>query len=109
MAHAISLTDGTTTVNLFDLAATFVVADGWALGSDAGAGGADEEVGESINLLLMGANGTAIQTIARNIERLLMGARRREGTGVGERVYLTAQLDGMSEVRRTPVPAPMRP
>lgn len=98
MAHAINLTDGTTTINLYDFAGTFAVDEGWAL-----AGGGDQtvEVGESIGLLIQGANGTAIQTAVRGIERLIEGARRWEQTGVGARVYLTAQLDGMSEVRRT--------
>lgn len=98
MAHAISLTDGTNTVNLYDFAATFVVAEGWAL---AGGGDPDAEVGESVGLLIQGASGAAIVTAVRGIERLIEGARRWERTGIGPRVYLTAQLDGLSEVRRT--------
>lgn len=100
MAHALTLTDGTTTVDLYDLSATFVLADGWAL---AGGGDPEAEVGETINLLVQGASGSAVQTAIRGIERLVEAARRRTRSGIGARVYLTAQLDGLSEVRRTEV------
>lgn len=98
MAFALTLTDGSTTANLYDLSATFAVADGWQF-----AGGGDPEtiVTETIGLLVTGANYSAVQTAIRTIERLLDGARRHTQTGIGPRVYLTAQLDGISEVRRT--------
>lgn len=97
MAHAIDLTDGTNTVNLYDFATTFVLSDGWELAGS----NVDEEIGESINLLIQGASGAAIQMIVRNIDRLLETARRWARTGVGPRVYLRLSLDGMAEVRRT--------
>lgn len=100
MAHAITLTDGTTTANLYNLGGgTFVVERGWEMAG----GGAETEVGESIDLLIVAANGAALQTAVRTIELLLDAAERRKRTGAGARVYLTVQLDGEASAWRSPV------
>ena len=100
MAHAITLTDGTTTIDLYSIANTFVISDGWAMVT---ADDPDTEVGDVINLLIQAASATAMQTVIRNINRLLDAARRRAETGVGAMVYITVQFDGISETQRTPI------
>ena len=100
MAHAITLTDGTTTIDLYSIANTFVISDGWAMVT---ADDPETEVGDVINLLIQAASATAMQTVIRNINRLLDAARRRAETGVGAMVYITVQFDGISETQRTPI------
>ena len=98
MAHAITLTDGTTTVNLFSLTGTFPTT--WSLG-------APEEdrdtIGEAIDLLIQATSIANLQTAVRQIETLLHDAVRRERTRVGARVFLTVQWDGEAQVWRSEV------
>lgn len=102
MAHAITLGDGATSVDLYALSAgTFVRAE-W----DFGAGETDEEtdsVAESIPLLLRAATVTALQDAARTMERLLDDAARRALTRMGARVFLTVQWDGEADAWRSEV------
>lgn len=101
MTHAISLTDGTLTVNLMALSATFITGAGWEMTS----GGDEELVGDSMALLVQAANAAALQTAVRNIEALLVQAAKRERTRQGRRVFLQVTLEGTSGAWRSEIVA----
>lgn len=98
MPHAISLTDGTTTVNLYNLAGAFPTSWRLAAGEEG-----DETVGEALDLLIQGASVTALQAAVRDIEKLLEAAVRRERTRVGARVFLQVKWDGEADTWRSEV------
>jgi hypothetical protein len=103
MAHAISLTDGTTTVNLYDLANTFITAEGWELATAGVGPQAEPEIADSMELLIQASSVANLQTAVRTIEGLLVSADRRQRTGLGARVFLQAQFDGEASAWRTEV------
>lgn len=103
MAHAISLTDGTTTVNLYDTAAAFVKAEGWEMATSGVGPQAEPEVSDSLELLIQASSVANLQTAVRTIEGLLVSADRRQRTGLGARVYLQVQLDGEASAWRSEV------
>lgn len=98
MTHEITLTDGTTSIALFNLLATFPTE--WLL---AAADGDAETVGEAIGLLVRAASKTALQTLVRSIDRLLDDAARRTRTQAGARVFLTVKWDGEADTWRSEV------
>lgn len=99
MAHTISLTDGTTTVQLNSGNAVLEYPFYAPNGDEIRLG----EVTETLNLLIIGGNLTTIQAIARSIETLLESARRRRLTGTGPRVYIQVQLSGDGTTKRSEV------
>lgn len=103
MAHTIQLSDGSTTVNLYDTSSVFV--RGWELMSGGSQLDSDESysLGETLELLIRGANAAAIQSSVSSIERLLEAARRFQFTGVGRKVYLNVQWDGEASLWRSQV------
>lgn len=97
MAHAINLTDGTTTISLYSLTGTFVTA--W----EPAGGGSEREVGETLDLLIQASSAANLQAAARSIELLLDAAERRKRSGAGATIYLTVQWDGEAAAWRSPV------
>lgn len=100
MAHAITLTDGTTTANLYSTTGTFPTT--WKLGSP------EEDrdtIGEALDLLIQATSIANLQTAVRRIEMLIDSAVRREKTRVGPRVFLTVQWDGEADAWRSEVVA----
>lgn len=103
MAHAISLTDGTTTVNLYDLSNTFVKAEGWELATPGVGKEAEPEIADSLELLIQATSAANLQTAVHNIEGLLVSADRRARTGLGARVFVTVQFDGEASAWRSEI------
>lgn len=104
MAHAISLTDGTTTVDLYNLGATpAVFATAWGLESRDFGGEAVSEISDSIEILISGSNVSTLQTTVRNIEKLLVNADLRRSSFFGPRVFVQVQLDGEASAWRSEV------
>lgn len=103
MAHAITLTDGTTTVNLYDLSNTFVKAEGWELATPGVGKDAEPEIADSLELLIQASSAANLQTAVRNIEGLLVSADRRARTGLGARVFVTVQFDGEASAWRSEI------
>ncbi len=85
-----SLTDGTTTVQLNSGDYAMLSYPLYAPNGDELAAGT---VSESIDMLVSGSTGAAVQTNMRAVESLLETARRRQRTSTGPRVYLSMQLD----------------
>lgn len=92
MATTLTLSDGTTSADLFSLAGTFPTE--WALATPDAQAEAPESIADVINVLIQAASGAALQTAVRTIERLLQAAARRARTGLGPRVFVNVQWDG---------------
>lgn len=104
MAHTINLTDGTTTVDLYNLgAAPAMFATTWTFATPGLGKEPEPEVGESLDLLISGSNVMTLQTIVRNLEKLLWAADLRRRTQLGARVYLQVQWDGEASLWRSEV------
>lgn len=93
MAHAVGLTDGTTTISLSSSGCILTryapAAAGWDV-KTAGWGA----VTETVEFVVVAASGALVQAALRAIEQLLgQGLERAEG-GTGPIVYLTFQPDG---------------
>lgn len=101
MAHSISLSDGTLTVDLFDLASPGAFVTQWELQSEGDDRESTPTVGETIVLFLFGSTVAEVQTIVRNIETLLYWASRRALAGSSDRVFLTVQWDGEASAWRS--------
>lgn len=113
MAHALSLSDGTTTVNLSSSGVFLTryspqppsVRTGSARGLDGDdvTDPAYENVTETIELLPYAANTTALQAVVNGIERLIDYAKQRQKFRTGPRVYLQLQVDGESNTYRSEI------
>jgi len=88
MAHALSITDGTTTISLSTTNAYL----GLYVPVEAQPG--ETSVTESVELTFYAASAAAMQTAIQNLQRLLDGVRRRQQWGVGPVVYFQFQPDG---------------
>ena len=88
MAHALSITDGTTT---FSLSTTNVYLQ---LYVPVEAQPGEQSVTESVELTFYAASAALMQTAIQNLQRLLDGIRRKQAWGVGPVVYLNFQPDG---------------
>jgi hypothetical protein len=97
--HAITLTDGTTTVNLYNIPAGAFPTT-WRLAAPEEA---QPTIGEAIDLLVQASSVANLQTAVRQIETLLDDAVRRNRTKVGPRVFLTVQWDGEASAWRSEV------
>lgn len=116
MAHALSLTDGTTTINLADGSTCFVerytpktpdVTTGAAVrtatyGEEIGAP-LYRNVTESADLFLRATSVAALQALVRSIEAMLEKAHRRQRLRSGARVYLVVQVDGEASAWRSEI------
>lgn len=101
MAHAISLSDGTLTVDLFDTSAPGAFVTEWDLQSEGDDRESTPTVGDTLVLAIVGTTVAEIQTIVRNIETLLYWSSRRALTGSTDRVFLTVQWDGEASAWRS--------
>lgn len=103
-AHAISITDGTTTVNL-NVAGANVTTD-YKLGtldSDSGDIEAEPTITETINVMLRASTGPLLQAAINSVEKLLVAAKRRQKYKTTARVYLQMQIDGESNTWRAEI------
>lgn len=116
MAHAFSLTDGTTTINLVDGSTCYVErytprAPELAAGASTETAIYGEEVGaaryrnvtESLDLYLKAASVAALQALVRSIDAMIERAHRRQRLRSGARVYLQVQMDGEAEAWRSEI------
>lgn len=88
MAHALSITDGSTT---FSLSTTNSYLQQYVpVEPQPG----EQYVSESVELTFYAASASAMQTAIQGLQRLLDGIRRRQQWGVGPVVYLNFQPDG---------------
>lgn len=92
MAMTLTLSDGTTSADLFSLSGTF--ATQWRLGATDHGRETAPIIAEVINVLIQASTSANLQTTVRTIERLLDAAARRAKSGVGARVFLSVQFDG---------------
>jgi len=100
MSNSLSLTDGTTTVNLNS--GNILTLD-YAMTSAGSFDALPPSLNETGTLLISGATTAAVQTNLNSIERLLSAARRRQETQTGPKVYLQAQWGGESTTWRSEV------
>ena len=98
MAHAFSITDGTTT---FSLTTTNSQLINYPMAPAANERGVLQHVTESIDILLYAATPTLMQTAAATLERLLQKARERTSGNTGPVIYIQAQLDSDSTAWRS--------
>lgn len=114
MAHALSLTDGTTTINFTPANGCMVTAYSPStpelatqeLPATARHGGDLQlinyrNVTETVELWLSAASKTALQSLIRSIETMLWRAHTRQRARTGARVYLTLQVDGEASTWRS--------
>lgn len=95
MAHAMSITDGTTT---FSLSTTNAYLQRYVPVEPTKD---DASITETIDLTFYAASTSAMQTAMQTLGRLLDTMRRRRYIGVGPRVYLQWQPDGDSTTWRS--------
>jgi len=95
MAHAMSITDGTTT---FSLSTTNAYLQRYVPVEPTKE---DATVTETIDLTFYAASTSAMQTAMQTLGRLFDTMRRRRAIGVGPRVYLQWQPDGDSTTWRS--------
>lgn len=101
MATAFSLTDGTTTIQLFSSAVT-ILEYVQSQEEESGQGGLSTgNVSEDMTLLFFGGSASAIRTIVRDIEKMIIAAQRRVSRGSGPRVFLQAQMEGDTALWRS--------
>ena len=96
MAHALGISDGTTTVSL---STTNFLMLHYVPMSPSYKNGTYADVVDSIELMTDTASATASQAAIHSIEQLLSSAIRRQETQTGPRVFLELTLDGGSEYR----------
>ena len=100
MAHVISITDGATTI-------TFTQANGYQVLAydmvtpESSGGKLADDVAETLEVIVSGADGAQVQTRIGALSRLLDSARRRTAWGVGPRVFLQLRVDGEPNTWRT--------
>lgn len=110
MTHAISLTDGTTTINLQSdpisvlpdallRSPTMTLADIDRNPSALRYANVDHE----LPLLINDSSAADVQAAVGSIQRLLEAARRRQSTRKGPRIYLQVELDSDTETWRTEI------
>lgn len=88
MAHALSITDGTTT---FSLSTTNVYLQQYVpVEPQPG----ETAVGETVELTFYAASTSAMMTAIQTLQRLLAGIQRKQAWGVGPAVYFQFQPDG---------------
>jgi hypothetical protein len=98
MAHVLSITDGTTTFSITSGSTCYLI--NYAMASPTLG---EATIAETINLMVIGANGAAVQTNTATLERLLDSARRRRMESYGPRVYLQVQLDSDGSTWRSEI------
>lgn len=103
MTHTINLTDGSTTIDLYDTVIDGIFATGWELASPGSGKDAEPEIAHSLDLLIQATTSSALQTLVRSVEQLLWAAAYRRRTQLGVRVYLQVQWDGEASLWRTEV------
>lgn len=100
MAHALGITDGTTTISL---STTDWLMLQYTPGSPSYRDRQYDPVTDSIELSTDTASGSDAQTAINAVQTLLDAARMRYETNSGERVYLTLQLDSDGEEWRSEI------
>lgn len=101
MAHALSITDGTTTISLSD--GTSWILLHYTPNNPSYRNGAYDPVTDSIELSTNVATGLLAQTATNSVQKLLQSARRRFETKSGAKVYLQITLDGEGQVWRSEI------
>lgn len=96
MTHALSLTDGTTTISLTSAGA--MLSHYTPTTSKSGA-----PVVEVIDLVVYGSTTAEMQSRVNALERMIVAAKRRAMTGAGARVYLHFQASGETVTWRSEV------
>jgi len=100
VAHAFSLTDGTTTISL-TTSGIMLENYGMAAPQSELDQPAPVSVTDTVDIYISGATGAAVQTAARALDALLAQAIRRRAERTGPRVYVQAQLDSDTGVWRS--------
>jgi hypothetical protein len=97
MAHAFSLTDGTTTISL---TTSGVLLEQYAMGAPQDN---EDTVTDTVDILISAATGALVQTAARAIDAMLAAAIRRTQQRVGPHIYVTAQIDSDTAAWRSEI------
>lgn len=103
MAHALSISDGTTTVSL-STSGVFLTQYTPSTPTVTGAPNFDyETVTETIELTPYATSTSTLQAVINGIDRLLEEARLRQENNSEPRVYLQLQVDGESDTYRSEI------
>ena len=100
MAHAISVTDGTTTIS-FTAASGYQVEEYDLRLAENERGQRMPTIAETLQIYITGSSGAQVQTRLAALERLLLAVQNRALTGVGPRVYIQLQIDGEASAWRS--------
>ena len=103
MAHAISLTNGTTTISLYTLTGDGIFVTGWDLATAGTGKDTESEIAEGLDVLIQAGTAAALQTLVETVEGLLWAADWRRRTQMGPRVFLQVQWDGEPSAWRSEV------
>lgn len=98
MAHAFTITDGSTT---FSLTTTNCMLVNYPMAPPTNEGGKATNVTESISIMLYAATPALMQAATATLERLLEQSRRGRYNNIGPIVRITAQLDSDTAVWRS--------
>lgn len=103
MPHALSITDGSTTVSL---STTNAILQHYVPQTPKRIGPGELDfapVEEPVELAFTGASTSAIQSAYNSVQRLLLAASRRQASGVGSRVFLQYQPIGDGTLWRSEI------
>lgn len=100
MAHAISLTDGTTTITFTAVNGYQVLEYDMLVGESEGAA-LPSDIAETMQVIISGSNTAQVQSRLGVLNRMLAAARQRTRWGLGPRVYLQLRIDGESDTWRS--------
>lgn len=115
-AHIYSLTDGTSTITLSqangfvvtgigleapDLTQRDIIANGMDGGEVSDI--AQRNVTQTVEMLVIGADTAALQTLIQSVETMIQTAHTRQRTKAGPRVYLQIQLDSEASTWRSEI------
>jgi hypothetical protein len=104
MAHAFSITDGTTTINL-NQASGYIVKtyDMNTVDSSKDELEDEPEITETLDIMVLSTTTAALQALVHPVELMLVAARRRQKYQVGPRIYLQLQIDAEANTWRAEI------
>lgn len=104
MAHAFSITDGTTTIDL-DLASGYIVKayDMNTVDSTKDELEDEPDITETLDILVLSTTTGGLQALVHPVELMLVAARRRQKYQVGPRIYLQLQIDAEANTWRAEI------
>ena len=103
MAHALSITDGATTINLNLAGGNMIEAYDMASKPDSGSDKLNPEFTETIDIWVVASSGPNLQAAINAIQLMMVAAQRRTESQVGARIFLQLQVDGDANTFRAEI------